>query len=550
MSSEGHKKNDLRDLPESVVEFIKNVIHKMRYRKKVRRDVQAELTAHFEDELKDCKTDEQREQKARRLIAGFGDVKLLAILLRRAKKRCRPLWRKVLVRSFQAVGIVILYILICSAPLLIGRPNVSVNYADWLKEQGRAGRAESENAYRYYEKAVAASVKMPRLLIENKVQWPADFNDVEMQQLTQWLSENSEAFNLLVQGTKKPYYWSVYTLAEAGLNKGTNGFIPVLIDSVLMKNLNEYRTLARAMNWRSRYKAYEGNIGSALDDCVSLVKFGRHQQGKGLLIEQLVGIAVEALAHGSISLIIEKTDVSADTLKNIQEKLQAEFTRPDDVINLDGEKAFLYDYIQRTFTDDGRGGGRMLVRGAPLAVGDWKTGMWRFATLSYPGRREVTRMVDQYYEIAGQLLDETPLQLERTDESEKLGEIAGKSFLIKILAPAHGRIVQLEWRVKTMRLGLLTVLALTRYEKDKSKYPESLDVLVEDGYLKEMPNDPYSDSSLVYKRTDESFILYSLGENLTDDEGQIIYRDDGVIKQWASEGDWVFWPVPQSEVTQ
>ncbi len=549
MKEQKDTKTGFSELPACATEFIGCVIKKMRYRRKVRRDVQAELTAHFEDELKDCKTDEQREQKARQLIAGFGDVKLLAILLRRAKKRCRPLWRKVLVRGFQAIGIVILYILICFAPM-VGRPNISVNYADWLNEQGRAGRAESENAYPYYDKAVAASVKMPKLLIESKVQWPADFNDAEVQQFSRWLSENDEALDLLIQGIKKPYYWYVYTLAETDLNKGTNSFIPVLIDTIPMDNLSEYRTLARVLNWRCRYKAYQGNAESALKDCVSLVKFGRHQQGKGLLIEQLVGIAVEALAHGSILLIIERVDVPADTLKDIQEKLQDEFSSAQKVVNLDGEKAFLYDYIQRTFTDDGSGGGRVLARGVPLAVGDWKTGMWRFATLSYPDRREVTRMVDQYYELAGQLLDETPLQLERTDESEKLGEIAGKSFLMKILAPAHDRIVQLVWRVKTMRMGLLTVLALARFEKDKGEYPENLSMLVELGYLKDMPRDPYSDGPLVYRKTDDSFILYSFGENLSDDGGQIIYRDDGVIKQWASEGDWILWPPPQSEVTQ
>jgi len=506
MMEKGHKKTDIRNLPDSAAKFINLVIKKMRYRKKVRRDVQAELEAHFEDELKDCKTDEQREQKARQLIAQFGDVKLLAILLRRAKKRCRPLWRKVLVRSFQAVGIVILYILICFAPLVIGRPNVSVNYANWLNERGRAGRDESQNAYPY------------------------------------WINNNNKALELMIEGTKRPYYWAIHKKVEADFVKGA------IMDDALMENLSGCRVVARALDWRSRYKASNGDIDSASDDCISLLRFGRQQQGKGLLIEQLVGIAVEALAHGSISMIMEKSDVSADTLKNIQEKLQAEFARPQDVINLDGEKAFLYDYIQRTFTDDGRGGGRMLVRGAPLAVGDWKRGLWRFVTLSYPDRREITAKVDQYYQLAEQVFDETPWRARKEDESEKYMEIAGDSFLLKTTAPAHGRVVQIEWRMKTMRLGLLTVLALERFEKDKGEYPENLRTLVELGYLKEMPNDPYSGSSLVYKKTDDSFILYSFGENLSDDGGRVARRDDGRIKQWASEGDWVFWPVPKSEV--
>ena len=542
MMEKGHKKTDIRNLPDSAAKFINLVIKKMRYRKKVRRDVQAELEAHFEDELKDCKTDEQREQKARQLIAQFGDVKLLAILLRRAKKRCRPLLRKVLVRSFQAVGIVILYILICFAPLVIGRPNVSVNYANWLNERGRAGRDESQNAYPYYMRAVAASVKMPDWLSGGKVKWPADFNDTEMQQLLVWINNNNKALELMIEGTKRPYYWAIHKKVEADFVKGA------IMDDALMENLSGCRVVARALDWRSRYKASKGDIDSASDDCISLLRFGRQQQGKGLLIEQLVGIAVEALAHGSISMIMEKSDVSADTLKNIQEKLQAEFARPQDVINLDGEKAFLYDYIQRTFTDDGRGGGRMLVRGAPLAVGDWKRGLWRFVTLSYPDRREITAKVDQYYQLAEQVFDETPWRARQEDESEKYMEIAGDSFLLKTTAPAHGRVVQIEWRMKTMRLGLLTVLALERFEKDKGEYPENLRTLVELGYLKEMPNDPYSGSSLVYKKTDDSFILYSFGENLSDDGGRVARRDDGRIKQWASEGDWVFWPVPKSEV--
>ena len=49
----GHKKTELQNLPACVAEFIKRVIKKMRYRRKVRLDVQAELAAHFEDELKE-----------------------------------------------------------------------------------------------------------------------------------------------------------------------------------------------------------------------------------------------------------------------------------------------------------------------------------------------------------------------------------------------------------------------------------------------------------------------------------------------------------------
>ena len=68
--------------------------------------------------------------------------------------------------------------------------------------------------------------------------------------------------------------------------------------------------------------------------------------------------------------------------------------------------------------------------------------------------------------------------------------------------------------------------------------------------MEKLPMDPYSDGTLVYKKTDDGFLLYSLGENLCDDGGQVFRDDEGKIKKWASEGDWVFWPVPKSQITR
>ena len=54
--AEENKKDSLQNLPICAVDFINKVIKKMRYRRKIRHDVRAELIAHFEDALKDCDT--------------------------------------------------------------------------------------------------------------------------------------------------------------------------------------------------------------------------------------------------------------------------------------------------------------------------------------------------------------------------------------------------------------------------------------------------------------------------------------------------------------
>ena len=140
-------------LPPCAADFIKRVIKKMRYRKKVRADVAAELFAHFEDELKDCSTAEQKEQKAQLLIDTFGDIKLLAVLLRRAKKRCRPLWRIMFARTCQAIVILFVCCIAYVAWFLTGKPSITTNYVEQLNRLTRPTADESLNAAPLYKKA-------------------------------------------------------------------------------------------------------------------------------------------------------------------------------------------------------------------------------------------------------------------------------------------------------------------------------------------------------------------------------------------------------------
>ena len=525
----------LNNLPARASDFIKQVLRKMRYRKKVCAEVMAELSAHFEDELRDCKSDEEKEQKAQQLIEDFGDVKLLAVLLRRAKKRCRPLWQKVLVRSFGALGVILLYLLCVGVYLGSGSPTISVNYVDWLNELVRAGRDETKNAKPYYENAAKVFVKIPKEMYEIERTWPADLNDVEIQVFLKWINDNKQAFELVRKGTEKPYCWPIYHSDKMELIE--------LMQNV-MKPLSNYKNIARALDCQIRYKAYTGDMESALSDCVVMQRFGSHLQGKGLLVEQLVGIAIEALANKKVLMVLDKTDVPVNVLKKLQEELEKVYGGQEAVINLEAEKAIWYDLVQRGFTDDGKGSGRVLKWGLPLVMGDWKDGVWGFVTWSYPDRREVTNTIDKYFQRSKELLDKTPWELHKKGlESEGWDEIVKDCFMLKIQGPALGRVGQITWRLKTGRAGLLTVLAILRYEKDNRGYPADLQELVMVGYVEKLPIDSFSDKPLVYARKDDGFLLYSFGLNFTDDGGQVHRDDKGIVRQWADEGDAVFWPV-------
>ena len=127
------------------------------------------------------------------------------------------------------------------------------------------------------------------------------------------------------------------------------------------------------------------------------------------------------------------------------------------------------------------------------------------------------------------------------------------SQFLKILAPAVDRVNEISYQAKAKAKAkaeakaeaqaLVATIAILRYKQRRETYPNSLDELIAGGYLKEFPVDSYSDKSLVYKKADNKFLLYSVGMNFTDDGGKVAKRDNGRVKKYAGEGNWVFWPV-------
>jgi len=246
-------------------------------------------------------------------------------------------------------------------------------------------------------------------------------------------------------------------------------------------------------------------------------------------------------------MVLDKVEVPADILEKAQQELQRLYDSQEPVVSFQAEEIFWYDWVQRAYTDNGQGGGRPLKEALPIAVGDWKDALLGLATFSYPGRQEMVERIEQFYSQAELLQKQTPRQAESENKAKQLDEIAEHSAMLQPLAPAYARVSNIAWRMKTGRWALLTILAVTRYEKQKGRYPASLNELILAGYLDKLPMDPYSDGPLVYKRTEEGFLLYSFGANLADDGGKLGLGKDGKPRMWTDNGDWVFWPMPKSD---
>jgi hypothetical protein len=528
------------DLPACATEFIRRVIRRMWYRRRAKRDVQAELMAHFEDAVRDCATAEEKERSARELIEGFGDAKLLAALCHRAKKRCRPLWLKVLLRSGQGLGIALLYGVLCTLPLSLGRPTIRVNYAEWLSNHWRPEVQGVENAKTYYDEAVALLVEPPQGL-EGKMQlrrWSSvGYSESDVRLIEQWLAKNQAAFSALRRGASTPHYWPIYDGNESTP-------IETGIVGSEMESLSQWRLVTFAFKEQIIWEVRRGEVAKAMDDCLVLCRFGRHLQNKGCLNGQLVGVSIEALGYNGVTAIVQNAGISAGLLESVQRELESGFDLHRQVIDLDCEKALWYDRIQRTFTDDGKGGGHALSQGFVYAPGDWKDNLLNTFRFRYPDRRETVAMVERYFQWTQGRLDASPDRFERRKPDDS-NQVSSLSIFFSITTPAYERVAQLTWRLKTHETATITLLAIQRYFREKGSYPDSLGQLVERGFLKQPPKDPFGQGTLSYRKTDKGFLLYSWGTNLKDDGGQLGTGSQGQPRMWADNGDWVFWPVQE-----
>jgi len=716
----------LEHLPAGSAKFIKLVIKKMRYRENVRSEVLAELISHFEDGLTDCKTDREKEQAAQRLITEFGDVKLLAVLLRRAKKRCRPLWRTVVVRTFQTVGVLILCLILYAVWFSTGRPTISVDYLALINQMNRPEVRDEDNAWPHYEKAMALYVepdqRVTKLTVRSRREFKrklyfSDLDKDKQEKIHEWVKENESFWENLDLSQKQligrcfkeglvplPHsferslarlYWAFDTAIEdilrrierresgmlesmsryeyelmmmemerqfrpeplrgdidlipdaaldseviawfgahsreeiENIEKGIEvGAIkewmdspPVIVQSlfdfilpferkliikwtadneaawqefvagtrksycylsyaydpnkkdkmlwdITTPHLSKLRALVRMGIWRLRIDLEQGRIQQSIEDYLAITRAGSHWQGNGTLIEQLVGLGIGRLAHEEILHILATQRLSAAELEHLKHQLLQLYPQGYPLIDMQGERLAFLDVVQHSFTDGGPGGGHLIpqrkgfledmyedvveiTEDIPIAKRFLGSAAFTSVCLLHARRDETVAMGGQIYNQQARIVRMSPY--ERHAGNLRSGDDILSSvhkyryFLLHYLIPAAERCSDIAYRGKALHEATVTILALKRWRVEKNEYPADFDGLVAAGFLKELPMDPYSDKPLVYKKTDDNFILYSLGCDFKDDGGKIVERR-GDLQKWGThdDGDAVFWPVPKS----
>ncbi|GAI84612.1 unnamed protein product, partial [marine sediment metagenome] len=224
------------------------------------------------------------------------------------------------------------------------------------------------------------------------------------------------------------------------------------------------------------------------------------------------------------------------------------------------EKLCMYDEIQRCFTSDRIGKGHLYLprfrKISDMAGSYEEAGVEPFILdllasapflFTHPNKKETLNSVNELYDYYEELSLKTAVQ--RSAESDaidnKLEELLSGNIFLGALTPAVRVVIKISNRLTTDVGAALTMIAIFRYKRDAGRYPQNLNQLITAGYLKQLPIDSFSNKPLVYKKTEDNFILYSVGPNYIDDGGVSGKDSKGRVRQWRDNGDTVFWPVPE-----
>ena len=416
---------------------------------------------------------------------------------------------------------------------VVDKINRSVDYVAQLNDMAKAGRDEKDNAGPFYERAIELYSKAPEGIdLKMRNLWPTELDAGQLRLWKEWVESNSDALDEVEAAAGKSGYWRKH-----------QGKFVWEIESM---NMAALRGLTEVLMLRAKLSATAGRIEDSMEDIALCYRLGLHMRNSQPLVDQLVGTAIWGRAAQNARLLLARAGAGEALLEEFQRRLEQLADEQPESFDLSLAKLETLDAIQMVFADDGKGDGQILM-GAVLKLTSPEASEWReelserellrFCGL---GRRQTIDATERVFEHIDGVLKRTPWELNEEEIciDDDVINLTDENIFILMFLPGIDPLLSVSSRVTTDTAGLITTLALLRYKADRDQFPEKLHVLLSEGYLKELPMDAYSGKPLVYRRTRESFVLYSFGADFDDDGGK--------RSKWGKGdkgGDQVFWPV-------
>ncbi|MHC4328884.1 MAG: hypothetical protein ACYSWW_12290 [Planctomycetota bacterium] len=314
--------------------------------------------------------------------------------------------------------------------------------------------------------------------------------------IAEYIADNNEALELLHAGAEIEY-----CRYPIDLSAGFATSVP---------NLSEMRRCVMLLKLEAVLHAENGDGRSATRSAISGFGIARSLAKEPVMISQLVRAGCQAIAILTVEQVVNRTELTDEQLVELIEHVRNSERSSD---------------IFRAFVGE-RCTGISVFR-APESVGSNVLGggvLLKSALALYRAAGMADADAVIYLDLMDGYLKAARLPLHERREAVKAVEAKFQStskahILLYAIMPALARVTTIEMRATAHLRTAQVALALRRYRLATDKLPDKLADLVPT-YLESVPKDPFDGNDLRYKKLEPGFVVYSVGEDLSDDGGK------------------------------
>lgn len=314
--------------------------------------------------------------------------------------------------------------------------------------------------------------------------------------MAEYVADNNEAVDLLHEAAKIEHCRYPVDLRA--------GF------ATLLPNLSEMRGCVFLLELEAILHADSGDNPSAMRSIDTAFGVARSLETQPVMISQLVRSACQVIAVRTIEQVVNRTELNDEQLVELIKSTRDSESICDMFAALIGERCVGLSFFQNPqAVDPSIFGGGMPIR--PL-----------LAIYQGVGLSDADAAI--YLDLMGRYLESARLPTHERQQAAKAIEAKLRStskvhVLLHQMMPALSRITTIGIRTIAYLRTAQAALAVQRYRLATGKLPDSLSDIIPE-YLESVPKDPFDGEELRYKKLDPGFIVYSIGDDLSDDGGK------------------------------
>ncbi len=296
-----------------------------------------------------------------------------------------------------------------------------------------------------------------------------------------------------------------------------------------LSDLNNLRSYARKFMLSAVINTEEGNIDQAVADIADGLKFANHLKNEPMIITLLVKEACDAVMLQQVIELLKYHNLNDSQLLKLSGQIR----------NCENKGAFQralshnMAYIDLSYQESLKA----LSKSRWMEIAAYATG------LKSPNKIMFYRFLKRFCEAAGKPFPQALKDAKVIDE--KLRKLPPYYFSQKHFLSNTLRLFIREASISAEIRLILTMIAIKRYQMKYKILPKKLTDLVP-GFMKSVPLDPFDGKPLRYKIIKGGFVVYSIGNDSTDDGGNVGERWF-ILKPGQDLGYKIKCPIPNNE---